>query len=293
SLDEITVGARYYSNEPGPQRVQGFGRCDVAEVLVYERALADDEAKKVRDYLAAKYAGLKEALPPDTDGRGELLRPVKDPPPVQVLVPGFTVREIPVELTNINNVKYRPDGTLVALGYDGKVWLLRDTDGDGVEDKATLFWENKSGLRAPIGMDLTPPGYKHGDGLFVVGKTRLVLIVDTDNDGKADKEIELARGWNESFHAVDGLGVAFDARDGSVYYGRGTYNFADPLLRDKEGKSHYSRTDESGAILRVGPDFKKREVIATGIRFPVGLRFNRHGDLFATDQEGATWVPNG
>ena len=43
----------------------------------------------------------------------------------------------------------------------------------------------------------------------------------------------------------------------------------------------------------MSPDFKTREVVATGIRFPVGLRFNRHGDLFCTDQEGATWVPNG
>ncbi|MFO0929630.1 MAG: ThuA domain-containing protein [Gemmataceae bacterium] len=221
------------------------------------------------------------------------LVPVKDPPPVQVLVPGFTVRPLPVDLPNINNVLYRPDGTLVALGYDGRVWLLRDTDGDGLEDRATLFWDNRTGMRSPIGMALTPPGYKHGDGVFVVGKTRLVLITDTDGDGKADREITVAGPWKESFHAVDGLGVAFDRRDGSVYYGRGTYNFADPLLRDKDGKPHYARTDEAGAILRVSPDFKKREVIATGIRFPVGLRFNRHGDLFATDQEGATWVPNG
>src|SRR5262249_667165 len=65
SLGEITVGGRYYSNEPGPQRVQGFGRSDVAEVLVYGRALAAGEAAKVREYLAAKYAGLRDALPPD------------------------------------------------------------------------------------------------------------------------------------------------------------------------------------------------------------------------------------
>src|SRR5690606_3567380 len=32
---------------------------------------------------------------------------------------------------------------------------------------------------------------------------------------------------------------------------------------------------------------------ATGLRFSVGLAFNRHGDLFCSDQEGATWLPNG
>src|SRR5262249_9504532 len=58
SLDEITVGARYYTLGPGPQQVQGFGRWDIAEVLVYGRALPDGEAKQVRAYLEAKHAAL-------------------------------------------------------------------------------------------------------------------------------------------------------------------------------------------------------------------------------------------
>ena len=117
-------------------------------MLLFNRALTDDEAKKVREYLDAKYANLKQNLPPDGPTGGELLVPVEDPPPVQVLVPGFTVRELPVDLTNVNNVKYRPDGTLVALGYNGDIWILTDTDGDGLEDKAELFCENKGGASA-------------------------------------------------------------------------------------------------------------------------------------------------
>jgi len=290
SLDEITLGARYYSFD-GQQQVQGFGHWDVAEVLVYSRALSSDEAKRVRAYLDARHADLRQQLPPDTDGSP--LVPVKAPPPVQVLLPGFTVRELPISLTNVNNVLYRPDGTLMALGYNGVIWRLRDTDGDGIEDHADIFWDSHGALRSPIGMDLTPPGYPHGEGVFVVAKTRCVLIVDTDGDGKADKEIVVADGWKESLHQVDGLGVAFDRRDGSVYFGRGTYNYTDPYLHDKEGKAHYRLTDEAGAILRVSPDFKTREIVATGIRFPVAIRFNRLGDLFCTDQEGATWMPNG
>jgi putative heme-binding domain-containing protein len=293
SLEEITVGARYYTNGPGPQEVRGFGRADIAEVIVYGRSLSDDEAKKVRDYLAAKHAALRENPPPDGDGRAEPLVPVPDPPPVQVFLPGFTVRQLPVDLTNINNVKYRPDGTLVAVGYDGNIWHLRDTDGDGLEDKAEQFWENNGRLRSPIGMDLTPPGYKHGDGLFVASKGKCSLIVDTDGDGKADKEIVVAEGWKELPHNVDALGVTFDKRDGSVYFGLGTTDFTNAYLVGPDGKARYSLTSERGTILRVSPDFKSREIVATGIRFPVGMRFNRAGDLFATDQEGATWLPNG
>src|SRR5690606_933566 len=63
SADEITVGARYYTNGPGPQQVRGFLSGDIAEVLVYDRALGADEAEKVQKYLAEKYATLRAELP--------------------------------------------------------------------------------------------------------------------------------------------------------------------------------------------------------------------------------------
>ena len=293
SLAEITVGARFYTNGPGEQAARGHARADIAEVLLYGRELSAAEAKQVRDYLAAKYAHLKDNLPPAGDERAEALVPVADPPAVQVFAPGFEARRLPVDLPNINNVLYRPDGTLVALGYNGDVWLLKDTDGDGVEDKATLFWEAKGRLRAPIGMDLTPPKYPHGDGVFVASKGKVSLIVDKDDDGKADEEILVASGWKEINNNVDALGVAVDPKDGAVYYGRGATDFTNAYQIGKDGKPRYSLTAEEGTVIRVAPDFKSREIVATGIRFPVALRFNRRGHLFATDQEGATWLPNG
>src|SRR5207302_4946695 len=90
----------------------------------------------------------------------------------------------------------------------------------------------------------------------------------------------------------DALGVALGP-DGSVYFGLGTTNFTNAYLTDAEGKAHYDPKDEHGTILKVSSDFAKREIVCTGIRFPVGMAFNRDGDLFATDQEGATWLPNG
>jgi putative heme-binding domain-containing protein len=293
SLAEITVGARYYTNGPGAQEVRGPARCDIAEVLLYNRVLSEDESKKVRAYLDAKHAHLKQNLPPDGPANGEPLVSVADPPPVQMFLPGFTVKQLPVDLTNINNVTYRPDGALVALGYNGDIWTLTDTDGDGLEDKADLFFESKGKLRGPIGMALTPPNYKHGDGVFVASKGKVSLIVDTDRDGKADKEIIVAEGWKEITQSVDAIGVALDPKDGSLYFGRGTANFANGYLLDKDGRAHYDVKGEYGTIIRVAPDFKSREVVATGIRFPVGLHFNKAGDLFCSDQEGATWLPNG
>src|SRR5687767_10357892 len=50
---------------------------------------------------------------------------------VWMLVPGFTVRELPVKLSNINNLRFNPEGKLTALGYDGRVHILHDSDSDG------------------------------------------------------------------------------------------------------------------------------------------------------------------
>ena len=290
SLAEITVGARFPDAGPGPQKVRSFLNGDIAEVLVYSRVLPPAEVAAVRTYLAAKHAKLREAL---AVVRGTPLVRAADPPPVQVFLPGFAVREVPVDLPNVNNVRYRPDGTLVALCYNGDVYLLRDTDGDGLPDKAELFWDNKGRLVAPVGMALTPPGYKHGDGLFVAAKGKVVLLADTDGDGKADKETVIAEGWPATTVSVDAVGVAFDPRDGSVYFGLGCADYSNAYQTDKEGRSKFKLDSERGTILKVAPDLKSREVVCTGIRWPVGLGFNRHGDLFVADQEGATWLPNG
>jgi hypothetical protein len=142
-------------------------------------------------------------------------------------------------------------------------------------------------------MALTPPNYARGEGVFVASKGKLSLIVDRDHDGRADEEIVVATGWKELFHGVDALGVALD-REGNIYFGLGCANFTDAYLIDKAtGKSRYDLKSERGTILKVAADFSKREIVCTGIRFPVALAFNREGDLFCTDQEGATWLPNG
>jgi putative heme-binding domain-containing protein len=289
--DQLTLGARCYNNEGGPPRVCGFLTGDILEVLIYDRVLGDEERERVERYLATRYGQVKVAIP-RRPVEGKPLVRVPDPPPVQMLVPGFTVKQLPVDLPNINNVKYRADGKLVALAYNGDIYLLSDKKSNGLEDHAELFWESKGQIRAPIGLALTPPGYKHGEGVFVASKGKVSLIVDTDGDGKADKEIIVAQGWKELPHGVDALGMALD-REGSLYFGLGCADFTNAYLLDAKGKPHFDLKSERGTIMKVSPDFKKRAILATGIRFSVALALNRHGDLFATDQEGATWLPNG
>lgn len=295
SFDALTVGARAYTNGPGAQQVRGHVKADLAEVLIYDRVLSTSESELVRKYLSTKYAKLAEELPNQLtleQAPGiELMKP-EHPPDIQMLIPGFTVEEIPLSLTNVNNVRYRADGALVTLGYNGDIHLLRDTDGDGLEDKADLFWKNEGSLRGPIGLLLTPPGYEKGSGVFVPSKGKVSLIVDQNGDDQADQEIIVASGWKEIPQNVDAVGIAMD-KQGNLYFGLGTANFANAYLVDEAGRAAYDLNSDRGTVQKVSADFSKRETVCTGIRFPIAFGFNQDGELFCTEQEGATWLPNG
>ncbi|MDA0814340.1 MAG: c-type cytochrome, partial [Verrucomicrobia bacterium] len=212
---------------------------------------------------------------------------------LQMLVPGFEVVQLPLKLPNINNVIYRPDGKLIAGAYDGNLYLISDSDGDGIEDTAKLWWDSKGKTLGPLGIALTPPGFAHGDGVIVPSKGKLSLITDDDGDDVADRERIIAEGWPEGRQAVDAAAVAVDPEDHFIYFGLGTALYNNAYLLDENGKAHFDVNGELGTIQRISPDLKSREAVCTGIRFSCALRFNEHGDLFATDQEGATWLPNG
>src|SRR5438876_11247097 len=206
---------------------------------------------------------------------------------VWVLTPGFTVRELPVKLPNINNLRFSPDGRLTALGYDGRIHILRDTDGDGLEDKDRLFWD-KPTLSVPVGMAWSK------EGVYVCSHGKVSLLRDTDGDGKADVEELVASGWPPTDVASGGLDAAAVTLDraGNVYFGLLTADYSNPY-RVKDGVSHYDVDGPRGTIQKWLAATKRLETIATGIRVPYTLAFNRHGDLFVTDQEGETWCPGG
>ncbi|HEV8544062.1 MAG TPA: ThuA domain-containing protein [Verrucomicrobiae bacterium] len=206
---------------------------------------------------------------------------------IHFLVPGFTARELPIKISNINNLRFTPRGELSALGYDGRVHILRDTDGDGIEDQDTLFWD-KSTLSVPVGMVWS------ADGLYVSSHGKVSLLRDTDHDGKADIEEIIASGWPPTDVAsggVDATAVTFD-RAGNLYFGLLTADYSNPY-RVSDGISHYDLKGPRGTIQKWSAATKQLETIATGIRVPYTLAFNRLGDLFVTDQEGETWCPNG
>ena len=251
--------------------------------------------RRVRNYLAKKHQQLAALLPQQLQLNQQLGVPLvkaTNPPAIQMLIPGFSVQELPVELTNINNLRFRDDGRLMTLGYNGDLHLLSDTDGDGLEDHAERFWKNEGSVRGPLGLLLTPPGYAKGRGAFVPSKGKVSLIVDKNGDDQADEEMVIAKGWEEIPQNVDAVGIAMD-KEGAIYFGLGTANYANAYMVDDSGKAAFDLKSDRGTVQRVAPDFSKRETVCTGIRFPIAFAFNEAGDLFCTEQEGATWLPNG
>ena len=209
---------------------------------------------------------------------------VAESPAVQMLVPGFEVRELPIELTNINSLKYRRDGKLYALAYSGDIWLLSDTDGDQLEDRKELFFESRGRLRGPIGMAVIPPehplltaatgGEGMASGVVVASKGKVSAILDTDGDGVADTERIIASGWKEIPQNVDAVGVAIDSSDGAIYFGLGTAAYNNAYLLDEAGVSHFDLSSERGTIQRIEPDLSSRSTLCTGVRFTIGMAFN-------------------
>jgi putative heme-binding domain-containing protein len=234
------------------------------------------------------------------------------PPEVHMLIPGFTVEEVPVQLPNLNNLRFAPDGSLTALGYNGKVWRLIDSDGDGLEDRAGIWWD-KAPLTVPVGMCWSTRG------LFVSSGGKVSLLRDTNGDGVADTEEIVASEWPGKDVAsgnVDATGVTMDA-SGNLYFGLLTANYANGYRLKKvknlsaeerdwlkannrgipaepeEQVSLYDANGMRGSVQKWNADTRQLETIATGIRVPYHFAFNRTGDLFMTDQEGETWMPKG
>jgi putative heme-binding domain-containing protein len=234
-------------------------------------------------------------IPPVPDKQPEPPFPATPPNAgVLMLVPGFTVRELPVKLSNLNNVEYAPDGRLFAGGYDGRFHLLRDTDGDGLEDKVDTFG-SESGENYPLGLVV-----KDGSP-YAVLTDEVVRYRDTNGDGVPDRRETMIKGFDDPelvqapylvHRRVDSSLALAIGPDDALYVTMGSSAPANAYWTDKAGVKHYSTEKRRGCLLRIGKDGQV-EQLATGLRYIMSLQWNRHGDLFGADQEGATWVPNG
>ena len=156
-----------------------------------------------------------------------------------------------------------PNGELYVAGASGSIWMMKDSNLDGVADEVDVFAE---------GLD-QPEGLAWGnDGMYVNVQGKTIFLKDTDNDGKADEEQTIVSGFPGevyAFHQNNGLTFGDDGR---LYIGSGAttdrYDEVSPM---------------AARIFSVNPDGTDLKVYATGTRNPFGLIPAPGGGFFAVD----------
>jgi len=151
----------------------------------------------------------------------------------------------------------------------GDVWLV-----DGINSKPQEFtW-----TRIATGM-FQPLGLKIVEGkIFVTCRDQITQLVDTNDDGETD----YYRAFNHDAQVTEHF-----------------HEFAMDLQTDAHGNFYYTKAarhaktalvPQHGTLLRVSPDGKTTEIIASGFRAPNGVCVNPDGTFYVSDQEGH-WTP--
>lgn len=183
--------------------------------------------------------------------------------------PGFDGVQLPLDASIMPTaITWLRDGTLAFCSLKGHVFLAHDTDGDGLEDRLTVFEE---GLAAPYGL------IADGNDLIVAHKPELLRLSDTDGDGRADKRTVVATGWgyNDNYHDWT-TGIIRDSQD-NLYIGLGS-DYA------QKGRPR-EQCRWRGKVLRVSPDGRITPV-AHAFRYPTGLAITSNDEIFVTDNQG-------
>lgn len=178
-----------------------------------------------------------------------------------------------VRILNPVQLALGPRGQLFAANKSGEVYRLRDSDGDGLEDEAVLYCNVTAlGLQSPA-------GFAHkGDTVFIGTSQEIRAFLDTNNDGKADKNWTVFKDIPYSRHPYEWTAGLTVSPDGWLYCALTTDSWNAGASPDPN--------QYRGAILRISPDGKQVSKVATGIRSVYGMAFNEHGDLFFTDNAG-------
>ena len=192
------------------------------------------------------------------------------PPPLTLdVVPGFETVRLPVTNEFMPTaMDWRPSGDLVVASLKGRVWNLRDTDEDGLEDEAVPISDE---LAAPYGIAAYD---QHVD---VVNKFGLLRLFP-------DRMVTIASGWGHTTDYHDW--VVGLPRDES-----GNYYVALPCQQDKRTAS---AAKYKGSVLKLlpreptpdDPRLFAIEELTAGHRFPMGIARSRNGEIFVTDNQG-------
>ena len=158
--------------------------------------------------------------------------------------------------------------------WNGDVWVVRGLKGDW----SKLKWQRiASGLFQTLGVKVVK-GVIH-----VHGRDQITQLIDLNGDGETDY---------------------FKVFNRDVIISSNFHEFAFDLQTDKAGNFYFSKASpvrgggrgfdkifpNHGVVMKISPDGKKSEVIATGLRAPGGVGVGPNGEITTGENEG-TWQP--
>ncbi|HWC91402.1 MAG TPA: PA14 domain-containing protein, partial [Pirellulales bacterium] len=191
-------------------------------VSAHSRLDADGGVHPRRGSAAAMFvADYRVTLPADQFPVDPVPFPPDTPARLKV-VPGYEAVRLPLARDEMpTGLAWRPDGTLVISSLKGRVCLVRDTDGDGLEDEIKPFSDD---LAAPYGVNCA------GNDIDVINKYGLLRLYDSDGDGHAENTEVLADGWGYTSDYHDwAVGLPRDAQ--------GNYYVALPCQQDERSEA--------------------------------------------------------
>lgn len=159
-----------------------------------------------------------------------------------------------------------------------KISILTDTDGDGVMDKKTIFYE---------GLELVTSFVFYKDGVIVAQAPDILWLRDTNGDGKADKVEKLYTGLGtRDTHAVlNNIRWGFD---GWIY---GTHGYSSsPKVTNGDGSKNYGNI--GSGVIRFKPDGSAIEQYSSKGGNTWGLQVSWDNEVFYTQPTSGDLLMN-
>ena len=153
---------------------------------------------------------------------------------------------------------------------DDRIYVLEDTDRDGVADTSTLFAD---GLTIPCGAEPAD------GGCYVAASTELLFLKDTDGDGKADSRRVVLSGFgtDDTHHLIHSLRWE---PDGCLSFNQSLFirtNVETPQGVVRAERAHVWRFDPRNGSLGT---------VAHGWINPWSRAVDAHGNYFTNDNAG-------
>ncbi len=175
----------------------------------------------------------------------------------------------------VGGMGWMAGGRLVVSTRRGQVWLVENAL--AADPKDAEFHLYAEGLQEGLGLSVV-------DGeLFVLQRSELSRLSDTDGDDYVDRIDTVSNQWGNSGHYHEFAFGLPRLADGSFYISLNV-SFGDPQWW--HGRS---TVPDRGWVMRIAPDGTATP-FASGFRSPCVLGTNAEGDLFVTENQG-DWMP--